>query len=229
MVDVVNAARVRWRLYRRLSTGRRRSAPSSHPASTRPSRRSVQEQHHRPQPQDRHDLDHRFDGPDKTNPFFTTVIHAIQEVAHQHDYSVLLCCSDEDPERSGRTCGYWPIAWSTASSSPPPARRLNCAASWRGAAPHPGQPLAQFPAIGSHRQRPQQHADVALRPFAVQAAAAARAWDPQSLAAAAGRGRSRLLRARPGDVDGIPYDDTGTPLGELLVGPPPHVVLHGFN
>src|SRR6185295_16508211 len=36
---------------------------------------------------------------DITNPFFTTVIHAIQEVAHRHHYGVMLCCSDEDPEK----------------------------------------------------------------------------------------------------------------------------------
>lgn len=33
---------------------------------------------------------------DITNPFFTTVIHAIQDVAHRESYSVILCCSDED-------------------------------------------------------------------------------------------------------------------------------------
>src|SRR5437899_1134699 len=36
---------------------------------------------------------------DITNPFFTTVIHAIQEVAHRNGYSVMLCCSDEDPAK----------------------------------------------------------------------------------------------------------------------------------
>lgn len=36
---------------------------------------------------------------DITNPFFTSVIHSIQEVAHLHGYSVLLCCSDEDLEK----------------------------------------------------------------------------------------------------------------------------------
>lgn len=36
---------------------------------------------------------------DITNPFFTSVIHSIQEVAYHHGYSVLLCCSDEDPEK----------------------------------------------------------------------------------------------------------------------------------
>jgi LacI family transcriptional regulator len=36
---------------------------------------------------------------DITNPFFTTAIHAIQEVAHRHNYSVILCCSDEDPAK----------------------------------------------------------------------------------------------------------------------------------
>jgi LacI family transcriptional regulator len=36
---------------------------------------------------------------DITNPFFTTAIHAIQDVAHRHNYSVMLCCSDEDPEK----------------------------------------------------------------------------------------------------------------------------------
>lgn len=36
---------------------------------------------------------------DITNPFFTNAIHAIQEVAHRHEYSVILCCSDEDPEK----------------------------------------------------------------------------------------------------------------------------------
>jgi len=35
---------------------------------------------------------------DITNPFFTTVIHAIQEQAHRHNYGVMLCCSDEDPD-----------------------------------------------------------------------------------------------------------------------------------
>src|SRR4029079_625610 len=36
---------------------------------------------------------------DITNPFFTTVVHAVQEVAHRHNYSVMLCCSDEDLEK----------------------------------------------------------------------------------------------------------------------------------
>lgn len=36
---------------------------------------------------------------DITNPFFTSVIHAIQEVAYLHGYVVMLCCSDEDPEK----------------------------------------------------------------------------------------------------------------------------------
>src|SRR5262245_26337536 len=36
---------------------------------------------------------------DITNPFFTTVIHAIQEVAHRNGYSVMLCCSDEDVDK----------------------------------------------------------------------------------------------------------------------------------
>jgi LacI family transcriptional regulator len=36
---------------------------------------------------------------DITNPFFTTVIHAIQEVANRNGYSVMLCCSDEDVEK----------------------------------------------------------------------------------------------------------------------------------
>lgn len=36
---------------------------------------------------------------DITNPFFTTVIHTIQEVAHRNGYSVMLCCSDEDPAK----------------------------------------------------------------------------------------------------------------------------------
>src|SRR5262245_17536747 len=38
---------------------------------------------------------------DITNPFFTTVIHAIQEVAHRNGYSVMLCCSDEDVDKEG--------------------------------------------------------------------------------------------------------------------------------
>jgi LacI family transcriptional regulator len=36
---------------------------------------------------------------DITNPFFTSVIHSIQDVAYHHGYSVLLCCSDEDPAK----------------------------------------------------------------------------------------------------------------------------------
>jgi LacI family transcriptional regulator len=36
---------------------------------------------------------------DITNPFFTTVIHAIQDIAHRAQYSVILCCSDEDPAK----------------------------------------------------------------------------------------------------------------------------------
>ncbi|MCW5233344.1 LacI family transcriptional regulator [Verminephrobacter eiseniae] len=36
---------------------------------------------------------------DITNPFFTAVIHSIQEVAYHHGYGVMLCCSDEDPEK----------------------------------------------------------------------------------------------------------------------------------
>lgn len=36
---------------------------------------------------------------DITNPFFTDVIHSIQEVAYHHGYAVMLCCSDEDPEK----------------------------------------------------------------------------------------------------------------------------------
>lgn len=36
---------------------------------------------------------------DITNPFFTSVIQAIHEVAYHHGYGVMLCCSDEDPEK----------------------------------------------------------------------------------------------------------------------------------
>ncbi|HEX2890710.1 LacI family DNA-binding transcriptional regulator [Vineibacter terrae] len=36
---------------------------------------------------------------DITNPFFTTTIHAIQELAHRHGYGVMLCCSDEDADK----------------------------------------------------------------------------------------------------------------------------------
>ncbi len=36
---------------------------------------------------------------DITNPFFTNVIHSIQDAAHRRGYSVMLCCSDEDPAK----------------------------------------------------------------------------------------------------------------------------------
>jgi LacI family transcriptional regulator len=36
---------------------------------------------------------------DITNPFFTTVVHAIQDIAHRESYSVMLCSSDEDPAK----------------------------------------------------------------------------------------------------------------------------------
>ena len=68
-------------LYRRLSTGQRRSALSSHPASPRPSRRSATRA--TPSPAASRPARPRPSGSklaDNTNPFFTKVIHAIQKV-----------------------------------------------------------------------------------------------------------------------------------------------------
>ena len=36
---------------------------------------------------------------DIQNPFFTSIVRGIEDVAHQHDYSLVLCNSDEDPEK----------------------------------------------------------------------------------------------------------------------------------
>ena len=36
---------------------------------------------------------------DIQNPFFTSVVRGIEDVAYKHDYSVVLCNSDEDPEK----------------------------------------------------------------------------------------------------------------------------------
>ena len=36
---------------------------------------------------------------DIQNPFFTSVVRGIEDVAHQKEYSVILCNSDEDPEK----------------------------------------------------------------------------------------------------------------------------------
>lgn len=36
---------------------------------------------------------------DIQNPFFTSVVRGIEDVAHQQDYSIILCNSDEDPEK----------------------------------------------------------------------------------------------------------------------------------
>jgi DNA-binding LacI/PurR family transcriptional regulator len=37
--------------------------------------------------------------PDIQNPFFTAIVRAIEDVAYQHDYSVVLCNSDESPTK----------------------------------------------------------------------------------------------------------------------------------
>lgn len=36
---------------------------------------------------------------DIQNPFFTSIVRGIEDVAHQHGYSLVLCNSDEDPEK----------------------------------------------------------------------------------------------------------------------------------
>jgi LacI family transcriptional regulator len=36
---------------------------------------------------------------DIQNPFFTTLVRAVEDVAHQNQYTVLLCNSDEDPQK----------------------------------------------------------------------------------------------------------------------------------
>jgi LacI family transcriptional regulator, galactose operon repressor len=36
---------------------------------------------------------------DIQNPFFTSVVRGVEDVAYKHGHSVVLCNSDEDPER----------------------------------------------------------------------------------------------------------------------------------
>ena len=36
---------------------------------------------------------------DIQNPFFTAIVRAVEDYAHSHDYTLLLCNSDEDPEK----------------------------------------------------------------------------------------------------------------------------------
>ncbi|MEZ4865764.1 MAG: LacI family DNA-binding transcriptional regulator [Caldilineaceae bacterium] len=39
---------------------------------------------------------------DIQNPFFTSLVRAVEDVAHEHQYSFLLCNADEDPDKEAR-------------------------------------------------------------------------------------------------------------------------------
>ena len=90
MVNVANAARVSLAT---VSATIYRSAPLSAKLASC----IYKNQRHRPQPQDRQDLD--FDG---RRPHQSTRRHGDPchpGGGHQRDYSVLRCCSDEDPKK----------------------------------------------------------------------------------------------------------------------------------